>query len=39
MTAEEFEREAESCDLRPIARRTITATEDHVGSVVVILGV
>jgi SAM-dependent methyltransferase len=38
LSADQLERQAEACDLNPVARRTIGATENHVGSVVVILG-
>jgi SAM-dependent methyltransferase len=37
LSAATLEVEAERCDLRPVGRRTIPATEDHVGSTVVLL--
>jgi SAM-dependent methyltransferase len=37
--AEELERDAHAAGLRPVARHDIPATEEHVGSVVVVLGV
>lgn len=38
LTAAELESEGRAAGLRPLARATIAPTEDHVGSVVVILG-
>jgi SAM-dependent methyltransferase len=38
LTGAELEREAAACGLRPVDRRAVPPTEDHVGSEVVILG-
>jgi hypothetical protein len=38
MSAEELERDARSAGLRALARHEIPATDEHVGSVVVVLG-
>jgi SAM-dependent methyltransferase len=38
LTSEQLEREAETLGLRPVGRRTIPPTREHVGSEVVILG-
>ncbi len=39
VSADELERDARVAGLRPVARHHIPATEEHVGSVVVVLGV
>jgi SAM-dependent methyltransferase len=39
VSAEELERDARRSGLRPLARHEIAATDEHVGSVVVVLGV
>jgi SAM-dependent methyltransferase len=39
ISAEELERDARRSGLRPLARHEIPATDEHVGSVVVVLGV
>jgi SAM-dependent methyltransferase len=39
LSAGELERDARGAGLRPLARREVPATDEHVGSVVVVLGV
>ena len=36
VTADEFEAEAEDVGLRPVARKTVPETRDHIGSTVIL---